>query len=119
MIVNTTKPSRSITKSEGIITEKIAKTIRKTITIIRKNISKRLVIKSLIKDGFSSPYINRNPRLVAEIPLEDVQKREIAEKERNRGEDLKKTSSKILFAALKDASGKKERNTSIISYSDI
>ena len=105
--------------ADDIITENTAKIKRETITIIAKNISTKLNKKSTINEGFSMPYINLNPRRIAEIPRDAVQNRDMAEKDRNLADDLKKTSSKIFLAASKEASGKNERNSFIISYSDI
>lgn len=104
--------------SDDIITENTAKMSRETITIITKNIRIILVKKSFIKVRLSIPYINLKPRRRAEIPLDAVQKSERAEKERKPPDVLYKTSSRIRFAAVKDASGKNERNTFIISYSE-
>lgn len=81
--VKAKKPTKNIINSEEIITENTAKTSRETITIITKNISSILVKKSLIKDGLLIPYINLKPRRSAEIPLDAVQNRERAEKDRN------------------------------------
>ncbi len=118
MIIKTKKPIINMINSDEIITEKTAKINRRTITEITKNIKAILIKKSRMKVGFSSLYINLNPRLNAEIPRDAVQNNEITENERNLSEFLKKISSNIFLAASKDASGKKERKTFIISYSD-
>ena len=118
MIVRTKKPIKNIRKSEDIVTEKTARISKQTMTVITKNISAILDKKSRIKVGFSIPYINLSPLRSAEIPRDAAQDKEIAEKERKLPEILKKTSSKIVFAASKETSGKNDRKTFIISYSE-
>lgn len=117
-MLKTKNPIKNVMIADDIITENTARIKRETITIIAKNINTKLNKKSVINAGFSRPYINLRPRLMAEIPRDAVQNRDMTEKERKLEEVLKKTSSNISLAVSKEASGINERNNLIISYSD-